>query len=112
MIRIWNMAIDPPFKITSEIVLPLSMFFGGILLGLMVEILLFRKLSKKTGKNYELFISSMRYMVTLSFAVVSIYVTIHLTTMDKTLFHFLKNTLHIIMMLIVTIIVARLITDL
>ena len=104
------MTIHPPFKITSEIVLPLSMFFGGILIGLIAEILLHRKLSKKAGKNYEFFISSTRYMITLSFAVVSIYVTIHLTTMDRSLFHFLRNTLHIIMMLLVTIIAARLIT--
>jgi small-conductance mechanosensitive channel len=104
------MAIHTPFKITSEIVLPLLMFFCGILLGLIVEILLFRKLSKKAGKNYEFFISSTRYMITLCFAVVSIYVTIHLTTMDRSLFHFLRNTLHIIMMLLVTIIAARLTT--
>ena len=104
------MSIDPPFKITSEIVLPLAIFFGGTLLGLIVEILLLRKLSKIAGKNYELFISSMRYMITLSFAVVSIYVTIHLTTMDRTLFHFLRNTLQIIMTLLGTIIAARLVT--
>ena len=104
------MATDPPFKITSEIVLPLAMFFGGILLGLVVEILLLRQLSKKKGENYEFFISSMRYMITLSFAVVSIYATIHLTTMDRTLFHFLRGTLHIIMLLLGTLIVARLIT--
>ncbi len=104
------MAIDPPFNIISEIVLPLSIFLGGTLLGLTVEILLLRKLSKKEGKNYEFFISAMRYMITLSFAVASIYATIHFITMDRTLFHFLRNTLHIIMMLLGTIIVARLVT--
>ena len=103
------MTTDPPFKITSDIVLPLSMFFGGILLGVLVEILLLRKLSKKGGKTYD-FLSSMRYMIILSFAVASIYAAIHLTTMDRTLFHFLRNALHIIMMLLGTIIVARLIT--
>jgi len=104
------MAIDPPFKITSEIVLPLSMFVGGIFLGLIVEILLFRKLTEKKSKNVELFKSSLHYMIMLTFAVISIYATIHLTTMDRTLFNFLRNTLHIIMMLLGTIIVTRLIT--
>jgi small-conductance mechanosensitive channel len=104
------MATDPPFRITAEIVLPLSIFFGGILLGLIFEILLLKKLSKKKGKNYE-FLSSMRYMIMLSFAVVSIYATIHLTTMDRTLFHFLRKTLHEIMLLLGTIIAARLLTS-
>lgn len=104
------MSIDPPFKITSEIVLPLAIFFGGTFLGFIVEILLLGKLSKKAGKNYESFISSMRYMIILAFAVVSSYVTIHLTTMDRPLFHLLRNTVHIIMMLLGTIIAARLAT--
>jgi len=104
------MAIDTPFKITSEIVLPVSMFVGGILLGRIVEILLFSKLSKKEGKKYEFFISSMHYMIMLSFAVISTYATIHLITMDTALFNFLRNTLHIIMILLGSIIVARLTT--
>jgi hypothetical protein len=45
------MAIDPSFKITSEIVMPLSMFLGGIHLGLIAEILLLRKPAKMKAKT-------------------------------------------------------------
>ena len=100
-----------PATLTEQVVIPLALVVGGIFLGLIIEMLILGKLKRKIAneefKSGEIAILALRYMIILSFAILSVYGAIHLLPLDRTLFHLLKKILHILMIQTGTIIAAR-----
>ena len=100
-----------PLQITSQVIIPLAIVVGGIVLGLIIEMIILgklkRKIAKEENKAGEIAILAFRYMITLSVTILSIYGAIHLVPMGEALFHFLKTILHVLMILTGTIILSR-----
>ncbi len=104
------MTIDP-LTITSEIIVPLAIVAGGILLGIIIEMVIVGKLKKRIAKEAsnaaEIALPAVRYMIVLSLAILSVYGAIHLVPMNRTLFLLLRKILHVLMILTGTIIASR-----
>src|SRR5208337_5558963 len=89
--------------ITSQIIIPFAIVVGGIVLGLIIEMVILGKLKRKIAKEEhkagEIAILALRYMIILSFAILSVYGAIHLVPMKRALFYPLRNILHVFMIL-------------
>ena len=96
---------------TAQIIVPLALVAGGILLGIFIEMMILgklrRKISKEESKAGEITILAFRYMIILSLAILSVYGAIHLVPMNRALFHLLKKILHVLMILTGTIFACR-----
>ncbi len=105
-----NMTTDP-LTITSQIIIPLAIVAGGVLIGLILETVILGKLRRKVMKEEhkagEIIILAFRYMTTLALAILSVYGAIHLVPMNKSLFYLLRKILHVLMILTGTIISCR-----
>jgi len=105
-----NMTIDP-LAITSEIIIPLAIVAGGILAGVIIEMVVVGKLkrmiTKEENNAAEIAIPAVRYMIVLSLAILSVYGAIHLVPLNRPLFYLLKKILHVLMILTGTIIACR-----
>jgi small-conductance mechanosensitive channel len=100
-----------PLTITSQEIIPFALVVGGIVLGFISEMVILgklkRKITKEGNKAGQIAVQAFRYMITLSFAILSVYGAIHLVHMDRTLFHILRKILHALMILTGTIIASR-----
>ncbi|MGO9612345.1 MAG: mechanosensitive ion channel family protein [Dissulfurispiraceae bacterium] len=100
------------FTITSQIIMPFAVVVGGIVLGLIIETVILgklkRKIAKEEHKAAEIAILALRYMIILSFAILSVYGAIHLVPMKRALFYLLRTILHVLMILTGTIVLSRL----
>src|SRR5208283_3825606 len=100
------------FTITSQVIIPFAIVVGGIVLGFIIETVILGKLKRKIAKEEhkagEIAILGLRYMIILSFAILSVYGAIHLVPMKRALFYLLRNILHVLMILTGTIILSRL----
>lgn len=104
------MTIDR-LAVTSEIIIPLAIVAGGILLGVIVEMVIVRRLKRMIAKEKndaaEIALPAVRYMIVLSIVIVSVYGAIHLVPLNRPLFHVLRKILHVLMILTGTIITCR-----
>jgi len=100
-----------PLTVTSQIIIPFAVIVGGIVLGIVLEILVVGELRKKVARSEDkaskVALMAFRYMMILSCSILGVYGSIHLFPMNATLFNLLKKILHVLMIVTGTIIASR-----
>jgi small-conductance mechanosensitive channel len=93
-----------------EYILPAAFIVGGIIIGFIIEKIIFSMIRKKTGRESkygEIAISSMRGILVLLFLIIGIWVVVEIVPMSAGLHGFLVKVLLVIVIFSVTFVISR-----
>ncbi len=98
------------FNKYMEYFIPAAIVVCAVILGFIVEKIIFAIIRRKTGKtsrNAEIAIGSMKGLVILLFIIIGLYIDIEIVTMSPRLHDFLGNVLLVLVIFTVTFVIAR-----
>jgi small-conductance mechanosensitive channel len=93
-----------------EYFIPAAIVVCAVILGFIVEKIIFAIIRRKTGKtsrNAEIAIGSMKGLIILLFIIIGLYIDIEIVTMSPRLHDFLGNVLLVLVIFTVTFVIAR-----
>ncbi len=93
-----------------QYVIPAAIAIGAVVLGYIVEKIIFAVIRRKTGRtsrNAEIAIKSLKGLVVLLFVIIGLYVDIEIVPMSPRLYEFLGKVLLVLVIFTVTFVIAR-----